>query len=203
MFIRKLRLKFVDAGRRQRRRRRRRRRFRTTPPSDDASLISSEMAHSTTTAAPPHHSHLIRKYRLRNSPPSRLRHSQKQPATVSSPASRGVLLPLPPNLRRLPSRLTLFGSATMPSLDNTMIGSKRKRVFSTNENAHAQGRSVRKIKRRRGYKERDSDQSSMDVDESEDPAWLPTDGDEGDDSLLNSACSSAFWGRRIIFSFRF
>lgn len=149
------------------------------------------MAHSTTTATSSyHHSHLTRKYRLRNSPPSRLRPALKQASTASPSTSRGVLLPLPPNLRRLPSRLNLFGSVTMPSLESTQVGSKRKRVFSTNENAHAQGRSLRRVKRRRAYKEPDSDQSGMDIDGSEDPPWMPTDGDDEDDGLLNRACSS-------------
>ena len=88
----------------------------------------------------------------------------------------------------------------MPSLDYAQVGSKRKRVFSTNENAHAQGRSLRKVKRRRAYKERDSDHSDMDVDESETTPWLPTDGDEGNDGLLNSTCCFIFYFSRWILS---
>lgn len=137
------------------------------------------MAHSVAAITP----YPTRKYRLRNSPPSRSRPRQtsKQVQATTPPSSRGVLLPLQPNLRRLPSRLALFTATIMPSLDFVQLGVKRKRVTSTNENAHAQGRSLRKAKRRRGYKDQDSEKSDMDVDDEDNATWLPTDEDDEDD----------------------
>lgn len=138
------------------------------------------MAHAaaTTTTEP---IHTTRKYRLRNSPPSRARRALRKASSISSPISlRGVLLPLHPNLRRLPSRLALLESATMPAIDTLQVGSKRKRVVSTNENAHAHGRSLRKLKRRKGYKE-ESEDSEMDVDDDRDSAWFMTEEDDQQD----------------------
>lgn len=69
---------------------------------------------------------------------------------VSSPlpkAGRPVLVPLQPNLRRLPSRIHLaekdVQSQLMRESSHVIAGSKRKRVVSSNENNHTHGRSTR------------------------------------------------------------
>ncbi|KAF9484664.1 hypothetical protein BDN70DRAFT_797394 [Pholiota conissans] len=72
------------------------------------------------------------------------------PEFVSSPlpkANRPVLVPLQPNLRRLPSRTHLIGKDSSNQLmrdsSHVITGSKRKRVVSSNENAHTNGRLTR------------------------------------------------------------
>lgn len=65
------------------------------------------------------------------------------------PNHRPVLVPLQPNLRRLPSRiLVATKDHDLPQLmrDSSHVitaGSKRKRVLASNENAHTHGRPLR------------------------------------------------------------
>ncbi|KAG7448070.1 uncharacterized protein BT62DRAFT_751852 [Guyanagaster necrorhizus] len=129
-----------------------------------------------------------RKYPLRPSPSSRRRNNNLllEPSighkplrgSTSSTESRPVLVPLQSNLRRLPSRVFTnqngapemhIGSQTDPC-----VGSKRKRVASSNENAQNNGRRTRGsgvLKRlrsssgcRREFTSDESDASSMDID---------------------------------------
>jgi len=77
--------------------------------------------------------------------------SNASPEFVSSPllkADRPVLVPLQPNLRRLPSRIHLsqknvVTNQLMRESSHVITGSKRKRVVSSNENAHNHGRPTR------------------------------------------------------------
>ncbi|CAA7271468.1 unnamed protein product [Cyclocybe aegerita] len=70
---------------------------------------------------------------------------------ISSPLPlrhRPVLVPLHPNLRRLPSRIYVAekdqdSDQLMRESSHVITGSKRKRVVSTNENAHTHGRPTR------------------------------------------------------------
>lgn len=113
------------------------------------------------------------------------------------PSHRPVLVPLQPNLRRLPSRILL----TQKDNDQLMrdsshvitVGSKRKRVAASNENAHTHGRPVRgsgRLKRLRSdvssttkyyrlstSEESGSQASEMDVDT---PAQLSASGDDSE-----------------------
>jgi len=64
------------------------------------------------------------------------------------PTHRPVLVPLQPNLRRLPSRGHFPKDPSrleelMRDTSHVMTGSKRKRVASTNENAHTNTRTMR------------------------------------------------------------
>lgn len=100
-------------------------------------------------------------------------------------AERPVLVPLQPNLRRLPSRIHLsqkqgISDQSMRESSHVITGSKRKRVVSSNENAHNHGRPTRgsgRLKRLRvGHAsnfyqtstsdESQSEASEMEVDES-------------------------------------
>lgn len=70
---------------------------------------------------------------------------------VTSPPAQGhrpVLVPLQPNLRRLPSRTFVSGKdrelgQSMRDSSHVTAGSKRKRVVSSNENTQTHGRSSR------------------------------------------------------------
>ena len=74
--------------------------------------------------------------------------SQSTLSSSGPPNHRPVLVPLQPNLRRLPSRILLArkdNGLPQPMRDTSHViiaGSKRKRVASSNENAHTHGRSV-------------------------------------------------------------
>ncbi|KAF8197574.1 hypothetical protein BJ912DRAFT_953883 [Pholiota molesta] len=96
-------------------------------------------------------------------------------SSISSPSTTRrntpVLVPLQPNLRRLPSRVNLTGKDVSNQLmrdpGHVITGSKRKRVVSSNENAHMHGRPTRgsgSKKRARTDAESQSDGSEMDVD---------------------------------------
>ena len=106
---------------------------------------------------------------------------------------RPVLVPLQPNLRRLPSRILLArkdNGLPQPMRDTSHViiaGSKRKRVALSNENAHTHGRSVCDSGRKRlrsssttkyyrlsSSEESGSQASGMDVDT---PAQLSTSDD--------------------------
>ena len=72
--------------------------------------------------------------------------SDSQTTLSSGPLNhRPVLVPLQPNLRRLPSRILLArkDNGLQPMRDTSHViiaGSKRKRVALSNENAHTHGR---------------------------------------------------------------
>ena len=72
--------------------------------------------------------------------------SDSQTTLSSAPLNhRPVLVPLQPNLRRLPSRILLArkDNGLQPMRDTSHViiaGSKRKRVALSNENAHTHGR---------------------------------------------------------------
>ncbi|KAF9077141.1 hypothetical protein BDP27DRAFT_598595 [Rhodocollybia butyracea] len=129
-----------------------------------------------------HNLHLVnsslarRRYPLRNSSPSARKRGQKtRPTSNGFHASdlRPVLVPLHPNLRRLPSRTFLSEKASESTM-NPRVGSKRKRVASGgNENAvhgnqptRGSGRSMKRFKtaRRSSETSEDDELSSMDVD---------------------------------------
>ncbi|KAK0196827.1 hypothetical protein F5146DRAFT_970913 [Armillaria mellea] len=146
---------------------------------------SPQTVNSSSASSPP----LARKkYPLRPSPSSRRRnnHLHFDPSvghrplrgSTSSTESRPVLVPLQPNLRRLPSRVFTnqkgdlemhIGRQTDPC-----VGSKRKRVAGSNENAQNSGRPTRgsgvlkrlrsSYERRREFTSDESDASSMDID---------------------------------------
>ncbi|KAF9000925.1 hypothetical protein BDZ89DRAFT_1082154 [Hymenopellis radicata] len=127
-----------------------------------------------------------KKYPLRRSPPARKRGGNSRAvstathpparASISSPESRPVLVPLQPNLRRLPSRTTLAhkGDSDMRVDADAKVGTKRKRVATTNENSVGGGRTTRgagrpkRLKRNSGqrmdYTSDESDASEMEID---------------------------------------
>lgn len=119
-----------------------------------------------------------RKYPLRRPSPNRKRAAKARSDSSSKPdvfhassASRDldirpVLVPLHPNLRRLPSRI-LLAEKHIDILDSEMnprVGSKRKRVTSAgNENAQVGGRPTRGSGRLKRFKSsRKSDETSED-----------------------------------------
>lgn len=136
---------------------------------------------TTTTTTAVFSPHITRKYRLRNSPSSRRRSSSDKTEIPQPPTSRGVLLPLPSNLRRRPSRTALANATLMSSLDAVQVGTKRKRIASANENMLTGGRTLRKHKRRRGYRGHDSDGSDMELDDGEEALWMRTEVNDDDD----------------------
>ncbi len=130
-----------------------------------------------------------KKYPLRRSPPARKRGGNLRTATtshpavrasISSPESRPVLVPLQPNLRRLPSRTTFAHKVDSDmrvaghSDADAKVGVKRKRVATTNENSVGGGRTTRgagrpkRLKRNSGqrmdYTSDESDASEMEID---------------------------------------
>ncbi|KAL0946778.1 hypothetical protein HGRIS_012951 [Hohenbuehelia grisea] len=118
-----------------------------------------------------------RRYPLRRSPPlkSSTKTRSSSQTSIASSEARPVLVPLHPNLRRLPSRL--FSHDTDVEMRDTdmsvAIGSKRKRVVSHNENALGHSKPVRgerRLKRLRSavdtYRQdssEESEASTMDV----------------------------------------
>ncbi|KAH7889602.1 hypothetical protein F5I97DRAFT_1845653 [Phlebopus sp. FC_14] len=126
------------------------------------------------------------------------------PSSSDTAAVRPILAALQPNLRRLPSRQYPLQKGSMRDVSQSMdvpVGSKRKRVMSVNENAHANGRPTRgsgKPKRHKPIPVQDlhSDDedglSSMDVDAQDrwgDSDASHPDSDEGssDDFLISEA----------------
>lgn len=68
---------------------------------------------------------------------------------------RPILATVQPNLRRLPSRQSILLKSNMRDVAQNLdvpIGSKRKRVVTVNENAHAHGRSTRGSGRPKRFK---------------------------------------------------
>ncbi|KAJ7775142.1 hypothetical protein B0H16DRAFT_1760848 [Mycena metata] len=125
-----------------------------------------------------------RKYHLRRSPTShRLLRIESTP---EQGPRRPVLVPLHTNLRRRPSRFQSSEKLQDDPMTHVELGSKRKRVASANENAHAGGRPTRgsgRLKRLRSdpYEPSEAGEASgMDVDDT--PAstrWSasPSDGE--------------------------
>jgi mitogen-activated protein kinase kinase kinase 13 len=154
-----------------------------------------------------------RKYALRHSSNSRRRafalvrrtpssipSSHDSGASPSIETCRPVLVALHPNLRRLPSRSNSTQKEAMRDASQNIyigIGTKRKRVTSTNENAHSGGRPLRghgKPKRMRSascqYRTSDDgESSSMDVDVP--CSWLISDGSDPEEDDADS-CLSQF-----------
>ncbi|KAJ7685453.1 hypothetical protein DFH06DRAFT_43508 [Mycena polygramma] len=147
-----------------------------------------------------------RKYHLRRSPNSHrlLRHE----TTPEHGPVRPVLVPLHTNLRRRPSRLASSDKSQDDPMPPAQLGSKRKRVPSANENAHAGGRPTRgsgRLKRLRSdpYDPSEAGEASeMDVDAPASKRWsasasddeslsdLSSDDDQAettDDHLINAA----------------
>ncbi|PPQ73594.1 hypothetical protein CVT26_010492 [Gymnopilus dilepis] len=136
-------------------------------------------------------------------------HASSQFVTSPLPkAHRPVLVPLHPNLRRLPSRVHLGQKEGYEQLmrdsSHVTTGSKRKRVESSNENAHAPGIATRGTGRKRLRTAvqqvfyRDDSQSELSEMEVDTTSALSSDsedsegsGDENydssDDYLINSA----------------
>jgi hypothetical protein len=165
-----------------------------------------------------------RKYTLRRSASSRrrplalvnrLHHpiSNSHGSGASTPPSstdtpRPVLVPLHPNLRRLPSRLLLAQKDVMRDTSRSLgvqAGTKRKRVASSNENAHASGRPTRgsgRLKRLRSassqmYTSDEGETSSMEVDTHN--SWVPSDySDEEEDNVDSCQYESLFPNNSLI-----
>ncbi|KAF8163572.1 hypothetical protein B0H34DRAFT_328730 [Crassisporium funariophilum] len=94
----------------------------------------------------------IRRNSLRRATATSRSSSHASSLSVSSPVHqthRPVLVPLQANLRRLPSRTHLaqkdkeFNQLMRDSSHVIQVGTKRKRVVSSNENAHTHGRPTR------------------------------------------------------------
>lgn len=148
-----------------------------------------------------------RKYPLRRSPPHRrLIPSASIGPRVATGDPRPVLVPLHPNLRRLPSRLTFqekIDEMYNPP-QHIQIGSKRKRVFSTNENSNGHGRPTRgdgrpkrlkTVSGRRTEYSSDSDTSAasgMDIDSANEQSdeCIENDTEEGSSSEEEDAQNS-------------
>lgn len=142
-----------------------------------------------------------RSYTLRHSPKRVQRKgsvsSHGTHVADASVASRPVLVPLPFNLRSLPSRCQAMAptrardSASNASSD-ARIGSKRKRIGNANENGHIHTRSSRatgKFKRQRSLNDSSEEDVSsrhiMDVDDGDKNSqdWS-SDLSDGEDGLL-------------------
>ncbi|KAL4067743.1 hypothetical protein J3A83DRAFT_4254072 [Scleroderma citrinum] len=139
-------------------------------------------------------------------------HSHASLASTSSSDTavsvRPILAAVQPNLRRLPSRQNILFKSDMRDVSQSLdvpIGSKRKRVVSVNENAHAHGRPTRGSGRPKRFKsitphatssddDRDIvEDGSMDVDsqrrwcESDDSDVSTDYAESSDEYLINEA----------------
>ncbi|CAK5277318.1 unnamed protein product [Mycena citricolor] len=130
-----------------------------------------------------------RKYHLRrSSSSSRSRRFQSSPEFG---LGRPVLVPLHTNLKRRTSRRTLSEKVKDEPMPANESGSKRKRVLSINENAHAGGRSTRgsgrlkRLRLARYHAESDGEASGMDVDMNSSARWSSS-GSE-DDSVASGS----------------
>ncbi|KAH8117206.1 hypothetical protein DFH11DRAFT_990098 [Phellopilus nigrolimitatus] len=140
-----------------------------------------------------------RKYLLRHSPKQGLpKGNSGSHAVHAVTASRPVLVPLHPNLRRLPSRLMapLRGrDAIMNASSDSKSGLKRKRIPSVNENAYAptRARAAGRFKRQRSQNDSSeediaSSQSTMEVDGAEEnPQNWMSDLSEMEEPLLDDS----------------
>ncbi|KAH7920137.1 hypothetical protein BV22DRAFT_1040182 [Leucogyrophana mollusca] len=173
-------------------------------------------------SAPAHHNLARRKYSLRHSSAAKRAlafvnrfqrsTSNSHASGASSPSSsetlalRPILATLQPNLRRLPSRQYLLQKDSMRDVSqdaDVLVGSKRKRVLSMNENAHTGGRPTRgagKPKRQKSIaledlsSDDDDETSSMEIDPSSrwnasDDSDAQSDEESSDDFLINEASS--------------
>ena len=126
--------------------------------------------------------------RLRRHPSPQTTGNNKRVISRQTPVDieqlRPVLVPLHPNLRRLPSRILLAQKASQKDMRTALVheqglgplqaGAKRKRVFNANENvvsnSRLTGNSERAKRLRSSYSSseecNDVDQSDMDVDAS-------------------------------------
>ncbi|KAJ7272071.1 hypothetical protein B0H12DRAFT_1228910 [Mycena haematopus] len=129
------------------------------------------------------------KYTLRRSPTSH--RLLRLEATEHGPR-RPVLVPLHTNLRRRPSRFQAEEKLQDDPMHPPQLGAKRKRVPSTNENAHAGGRPTRgsgRLKRLRSdpYGPAESGEASeMDVDVAASTRWSASPSDDEPLSDLSS-----------------
>ncbi|KAJ6597208.1 hypothetical protein DFH09DRAFT_904243 [Mycena vulgaris] len=130
-----------------------------------------------------------RKYHLRRSPTSR--RLLRIESTPELGPARPVLVPLHTNLRRRPSRPHPSEKLQDGAMPPVQLGSKRKRVASSNENAHGGGRPTRgsgRLKRLRSdaYDPSDAGEASgMDVDDSlPSTRWLAPNSDDDSDGPL-------------------
>lgn len=108
-------------------------------------------------------------------------HSHASLASTSSSNTavsvRPILATVQPNLRRLPSRQNILLKSNMRDVPQSLgvpIGSKRKRVVSISENAHAHGRPTRGSGRQKRFKSIVSQDMSSD-----------DDGDVAEDSSMD------------------
>ncbi|KAJ7047077.1 hypothetical protein C8F04DRAFT_938396 [Mycena alexandri] len=131
------------------------------------------------------------KYHLRRSPTShRLLRIESTP---EQGPRRPVLVPLHTNLRRRPSRFQSSEKLQDDPMTHVQLGSKRKRVASANENAHAGGRPTRgsgRLKRLRSdpYEPSEAGEASgMDVDDT--PASTGWSASASDDETLSELSS--------------
>lgn len=144
----------------------------------------------------------------RRSPPTRIEHSRHRTYHLRrSPTSgrllrldttpeqgprRPVLVPLHTNLRRRPSRFQSSGKLQDDPMPPAELGSKRKRVPSANENAHAGGRPTRgsgRLKRLRSdpYEPSEAGEASgMDIDIPASARWSASASDDESLSDLSS-----------------
>ncbi|KII89063.1 hypothetical protein PLICRDRAFT_40703 [Plicaturopsis crispa FD-325 SS-3] len=161
---------------------------------------------STTSSGPPPLSR--KRYSLRRIPGSsrrralavanRFPHASSSHAPSTTDASdddselgsqRQVLVPLHPNLRRLPSRVLLIPK-NEPEMrhrefDDAPVGAKRKRVASaSNENEHTHGHPTRgsgRMKRLRSANSSDEEISAMDIDQPGQWIMSPENSDDEED----------------------
>ncbi|KAJ7137662.1 hypothetical protein C8R44DRAFT_727888 [Mycena epipterygia] len=133
--------------------------------------------------------HDTRKYHLRRSPTDRRLPRQSTP---EHPPRRPVLVPLHTNLRRRPLRSSEEEKRQDDPMPPIQLGSKRKRVASSNENAHAGGRPTRgsgRLKRLRSdaYGPPDSGEASgMDIDDTPlSTRWSASGSDDESDAPLS------------------
>lgn len=131
-------------------------------------------------------------------------------------ASRPVLVPLHPNLRRLPSRLNMAISRERvvddDRDDGAKVGGKRKRIASVNENTYLYSRNTRtaagRFKRMRSMADSadTSDDgmithaSGMDVDEEQDYKWPGSDGSDGENGTHSNCMYTAFLPILLMFN---
>ncbi|KAF7363704.1 Protein kinase domain-containing protein [Mycena sanguinolenta] len=133
---------------------------------------------------PTRHDTHDRKYHLRRSPTSH--RLVRLESTPELGRHRPVLVPLHTNLRRRPARSQDEEKLQDDPMPPAALGSKRKRVPSANENAHAGGRPTRgsgRLKRLRSepYEMSEAGEASeMDVDAPASTRWSasPSDDDE-------------------------
>ncbi|TDL25008.1 hypothetical protein BD410DRAFT_72283 [Rickenella mellea] len=154
------------------------------------------------------------KYQLRNSPLGKKRGLVKADpdshASSSTSPSRPVLVPLHPNLRRLPSRVMTYSRNMLRNFSgasqnfNVPVGAKRKRIASGNENTYVSGRGTRdrpRFKRQRSMNSREdtSDDenmstSAMDIDEESNLQWEGAEESDAEETELDDCMSLSLVG---------